>query len=487
MSGHVEMLPMGETVVVSAAQSSDHALAQHLAAEELNRHRRGTSRHRQSNYSRDHRATSRSRSRTGRGKTGERKEDQEWVNEDEVAEAAPKTPFMTYTFSFVQVLIVLLQILGTPWLPGGLAKWGLGITETRETVRLFDGSEATLTIQNSANPFYGPDVSDIIKWGAKYAPCMRSSIATDTYESIAAGESRAGCCILNGQCGVLNQTDCNSFNGMFQGEGSRCNGSCTLTLRPCCYGATYQCLVQTQSYCNALDGVYHDDDSSTQTCGDVNCLNDICGLGADAEPGKPPRQAERLFLPIFLHAGVIHLIFNILIQISLGKEIEQASSWWRFSIMYIGSGIGGFSFAALFVPDQVSVGASASIYGLLGVDFVHLLHRWKALRDRWSALSCAIFSAFLYLVFGTLPWIDNWAHSGGFFFGLLFGNVFLPFYEWAGWKRHLGFIFSAALIGISFIVLLTLFYENTDPEFCSWCKFINCIEYTPGLCDDEFG
>eukprot|EP00466_Bigelowiella_natans_P000654 jgi/Bigna1/66567/fgenesh1_pg.1_\ len=298
MSGHVEMLPMGETVVVSAAQSSDHALAQHLAAEELNRHRRGTSRHRQSNYSRDHRATSRSRSRTGRGKTGERKEDQEWVNEDEVAEAAPKTPFMTYTFSFVQVLIVLLQILGTPWLPGGLAKWGLGITETRETVRLFDGSEATLTIQNSANPFYGPDVSDIIKWGAKYAPCMRSSIATDTYESIAAGESRAGCCILNGQCGVLNQTDCNSFNGMFQGEGSRCNGSCTLTLRPCCYGATYQCLVQTQSYCNALDGVYHDDDSSTQTCGDVNCLNDICGLGADAEPGLETVLEEYIVIAV---------------------------------------------------------------------------------------------------------------------------------------------------------------------------------------------
>jgi len=255
--------------------------------------------------------------------------------------------------------------------------------------------------------------------------------------------------------------------------------------------------VQTQSYCNALDGVYHDDDSSTQTCGDVNCLNDICGLGADAEPGKPPRQAERLFLPIFLHAGVIHLIFNILIQISLGKEIEQASSWWRFSIMYIGSGIGGFSFAALFVPDQVSVGASASIYGLLGVDFVHLLHRWKALRDRWSALSCAIFSAFLYLVFGTLPWIDNWAHSGGFFFGLLFGNVFLPFYEWAGWKRHLGFIFSAALIGISFIVLLTLFYENTDPEFCSWCKFIKSVVFPPpttleqkvarGVCGERCG
>eukprot|EP00954_Amorphochlora_amoebiformis_P010317 806518-Amorphochlora_amoeboformis.AAC.1 len=87
---------------------------------------------------------------------------------------------------------------------------------------------------------------------------------------------------------------------------------------------------------------------------DVNCLNGICGLGANAAPGENPEQAQRFFLPIWyaynqrittlpchaimsrchvtlsrkspehvlirLHAGLIHMILNLLVQLQLGRE-----------------------------------------------------------------------------------------------------------------------------------------------------------------------
>jgi len=178
-------------------------------------------------------------------------------------------------------------------------------------------------------------------------------------------------------------------------------------------------------------------------------------------------------------------LLNLLIQVPLGQEIEKRAGWWRFILMYIGSGIGGNLFAAVFVPDQISLGASSAIYGLFGVDLVHMFHRWKLIQNKCTTLFCSMLSTALYLGIGTLPWIDNWAHFGGFFFGALLGNVFLPFYEFSGVKRKCGFALSLVLICFSLIILATWFYENQDPEFCSWCKYVSCIPYTDGLCDQD--
>ena len=362
-----------------------------------------------------------------------------------------------------------------------LIRWGLGIVEETHVVPLLNGTQ-TLIVQKAENPYYGPETQRIVQWGAKYAPCMRRSSEVDRAETISAGETTFGCCVNSaGECGMMNQSSCDSFaSSTFWGNSVRCNSSCSLVLSPCCYGVRYQCTVQREEYCDALDGHYHKGD---QTCGEVNCLNSVCGLGANAEPGGYPEQPERFFLPIWLHAGLIHLIFNMLVQLQLGSELEKVAGWWRFIIMYLGSGVGGNIFAAVFVPDQVSVGASSAIYGLFGVDFVLLFHVWKVTENKCASLSCSIVSVIFYLGVGTLPWIDNWAHFGGFLSGLLLGNIFLPYFSWSGWKRNCGLIASILILILGISTLLILFYENQEPEFCDWCRFVSCIPYTDGLCD----
>lgn len=389
--------------------------------------------------------------------------------------------WLTYVLTIAQIAVCILQITGTPVVPGSFARWGMGIYTEEAVVPRLSGN-VTLSIQLAENPYFGPKTHRIVQWGAKYAPCMRQSpTIKDKMDDIETSEASFGCCVVDGDCGLKNETKCAEFSrSTFWGQGSRCNSSCNIVLRPCCYGVTYTCEVIRKEYCNELEGNFH---AEEQGCANINCLNGICGLGANEPPKGFPSQAERFFLPIWLHAGVIHCAMNMLVQWQLGKELEKVAGWWRFFIMYFGSGIGGNIFAAVFVPDQISVGASSAIYGLFGVDFVLLFHLWKITENKYASLCCSTVSLILYLGIGTLPWIDNWAHVGGFLTGLLLANIFLPYFSWAGWKRGCGLIFSIALLIIAVAVGLSLFYANSDPEFCSWCKYVSCIPYTSGLCD----
>mmetsp|Transcript_31874 Transcript_31874/g.62374 ORF Transcript_31874/g.62374 Transcript_31874/m.62374 type:complete len:479 (-) Transcript_31874:314-1750(-) len=394
---------------------------------------------------------------------------------------ANKRVIMTYVLTFAQTLICILQLTGTPLHPGSQARWGLGVYEEMFTVPFLVGN-GTLIVKKAENPYYGPETRRIVQWGAKYAPCMRSSSQQDLEQSIRDSENNYGCCTApSNDCGMMNSSTCAGFGGTF--TTGRCDpNACNLVLGACCFGVTYNCLVVREEYCDALSGLHHLGPDSQQ-CSDVNCLNGICGLGANEQPGSYPQQAERFFLPIWLHAGLIHMIMNMIVQLQLGAELEKIAGWWRFLIMYFGSGIGGNIFASVFVPDQVSVGASSAIYGLFGVDFVLLFHVWKVTENKYSSLMCSVISVILYLGIGTLPWIDNWAHFGGFLTGLLLGNIFLPYFKWSGWKRNIGLIISFILLGLGLILMLSLFYANQEPEFCSWCKYVSCIPYSPGLCD----
>lgn len=81
--------------------------------------------------------------------------------------------------------------------------------------------------------------------------------------------------------------------------------------------------------------------------------------------------------PIFLHAGLIHLGFNMLAQYVLSGQVERDMGSVGFIILYFAAGIfGGVlggNFALVGVP---SVGASGAIFGTLAVMWVDLLAHW---------------------------------------------------------------------------------------------------------------
>jgi rhomboid protease GluP len=67
----------------------------------------------------------------------------------------------------------------------------------------------------------------------------------------------------------------------------------------------------------------------------------------------------------FLHAGLLHLGLNSAALLQLGPEAEAVLGYGTFGGVYLLSGLAGAS-ASLLFNDLTTVGASASIFGLLG-------------------------------------------------------------------------------------------------------------------------
>lgn len=83
-------------------------------------------------------------------------------------------------------------------------------------------------------------------------------------------------------------------------------------------------------------------------------LSDLCGLSGlptyDDGEKYAPNQWYRIFIPIFLHAGFLHIIFNLLLQLTMGASIERNIGILKYAIIYIASGISGFLLGANFTP-----------------------------------------------------------------------------------------------------------------------------------------
>jgi membrane associated rhomboid family serine protease len=83
----------------------------------------------------------------------------------------------------------------------------------------------------------------------------------------------------------------------------------------------------------------------------------------------------RLVTSGFLHAGFIHIAFNMYLLYMLGNMLEPALGNVKFALVYVVGLLGG-SFGALLVnPTAVTVGASGAIFGLMGAAFFELRNR----------------------------------------------------------------------------------------------------------------
>ena len=83
----------------------------------------------------------------------------------------------------------------------------------------------------------------------------------------------------------------------------------------------------------------------------------------------------RLVTSGFLHAGIIHLLFNMYALYILGTMLEPAIGRARFLLIYFVSLLCG-SFGALLVsPDKNTVGASGAVFGLMGAAIAIMRNR----------------------------------------------------------------------------------------------------------------
>ena len=116
----------------------------------------------------------------------------------------------------------------------------------------------------------------------------------------------------------------------------------------------------------------------------------------------------------WLHAGLLHILFNLLWVRQLAPETAELYGPSRMVVIYTVSGATGFLLSSL-VGSPFTVGASASIFGLLAA-LVHYGRRGGSSHLGSQAWGYAIA---LFIMGFFFPGVDNWAHLGGFAGGYL--------------------------------------------------------------------
>lgn len=80
-------------------------------------------------------------------------------------------------------------------------------------------------------------------------------------------------------------------------------------------------------------------------------VEQVCGFGGFG--GQAPNQSFRFFTAIFLHAGVVHILMNLITHFQFGSEIERRLGFIRFAILYFITGIWGFILGGVLSGETV--------------------------------------------------------------------------------------------------------------------------------------
>ncbi|HAE85058.1 MAG TPA: rhomboid family intramembrane serine protease [Anaerolineaceae bacterium] len=177
-------------------------------------------------------------------------------------------------------------------------------------------------------------------------------------------------------------------------------------------------------------------------------LYEIALIPANVTAGFDLGDLKAIFTSMFLHAGLSHLLGNMLYLWIFGDNVEDRLGHFWYLVFYLAGGVvASFAHVALN-PNSVipTVGASGAIAAVLGA-YLILFPQVKVLTFvpigfflRLTLLPASLLLGFWFVIqlfngLLTLGLADMggtafWAHIGGFVFGVLIG--------WLINKEHLG-------------------------------------------------
>jgi membrane associated rhomboid family serine protease len=177
-------------------------------------------------------------------------------------------------------------------------------------------------------------------------------------------------------------------------------------------------------------------------------LFEIARVG-DRLAGVLTGEWYRMLTTAFLHAGIFHLMLNMLALWILGSSLEPILGRWRFTALYVLSALGGSVASLLWLEGgQTTVGASGAVFGLFGALFV-VARRFN--RDVTSVLVILGINAVIGF---TVPGIDWRAHLGGLITGALLAYAFAH----APRTHRVMFSIAACSVVLAAIVLIAALF-----------------------------
>ena len=173
-------------------------------------------------------------------------------------------------------------------------------------------------------------------------------------------------------------------------------------------------------------------------------------------------QWYRLVTAMFLHGGLIHIGFNMMVLMDIGPVVEEVYGSARYLFLYVTTGVAGFVISSWM--GHASVGASGALMGLIGLMIAITTKRggmyMRQLRSRLVTWVVTIF-VLGFLIGG----VDNWAHFGGLAAGFGLGKVFVDREPMNSKERNLAYALGwlAGAVVVASFVMMILHYRNPLP------------------------
>ena len=181
--------------------------------------------------------------------------------------------------------------------------------------------------------------------------------------------------------------------------------------------------------------------SGAGTGGSFGGSSSLLSEGAVSRPTVADGELYRLVTSGFLHAGIGHLLFNMLSLYILGSLLEPAVGRVRFAVIYFVSILGGSFGVVLLEPTAPSVGASGGVFGLMGAAIVVLWRR--GVNPMESGLG--IWLGLNLLITFAVPNISIGGHLGGLAAGTIAAIVMFDLSERSRMPRNVATLLGAAV------------------------------------------
>uniref|UniRef100_A0A1I7XTB7 rhomboid protease n=1 Tax=Heterorhabditis bacteriophora TaxID=37862 RepID=A0A1I7XTB7_HETBA len=181
-------------------------------------------------------------------------------------------------------------------------------------------------------------------------------------------------------------------------------------------------------------------------------------------------QAWRFGTYALLHAGLLHLMGNMVMQLLIGIPLEIVHKMWRIGPLYVMAVISGSLLQYSLDPKVYMVGASAGVYALITAHLANVLINWAEMPYRWVRLT--VVCVFLTFDIGGAVFrryfadecdtISHSAHLAGGITGFCFGVFILYNVVEHLWENIIKYLCLALYICFFVITIALTIYQEPD-------------------------
>lgn len=181
-------------------------------------------------------------------------------------------------------------------------------------------------------------------------------------------------------------------------------------------------------------------------------------------------EAWRYISYMLIHAGWMHITFNVLVQLLLGIPLEMVHKWWRVLLVYLAGVLAGSLGTSISDPNVYLAGASGGVYAIITAHLATLILNWKEMKFAiiqliafivlmGTDISVAVYNRYSA---STTDRTGYAAHLAGAVAGLLIGLGVLRNLEVRQWEKRLWWV---SMIIYVVLMLIAIIWNAAFPEY----------------------